>query len=217
MHYTRTHTGTHFFFLLCSSFTARLRRILHNLHYSDANTWTVLLAFWYKTPVITLFCSQVIAMNLFNPVSWIFMWYIRFLTPVFLWRWLYAYMQTGIRLLIHAFALPLYLHAFNFVYACHFMHMIVCLRTRSAPFACEFPCHSNHLSTSRPTAWLLACSFVPAAAWRSLPRASPTISCSLSCMAHRWTTAGTHSFITAACRETQAHTGRELGVQEDPC
>lgn len=83
-----------------------------------------------------------------------------------------------------------------------------CLCTRSSLFASEFYCHSNHLFTSGPTAWLLGCSFVPAAGLHSLPQAFPAISCSLSCMAHCWTTAGTEEhFITAACREKQRQTG----------
>lgn len=54
--------------------------------------------------------------------------------------------------------------------------------------------------------------FWPAALSRQLgytafPRLSPAISRSLSCTAHRWTTAGAEHFITAACREKQRQTG----------
>lgn len=51
-------------------------------------------------------------------------------------------------------------------------------------------------------------SFIPAAGLRSIPQTLPAISYSLSCMAHRWTSAGTEHFITTACREKQRQTGR---------
>lgn len=88
-----------------------------------------------------------------------------------------------------------------------FVRAISYMCTRQSRFASKFYYHSNHFFTSEPTAWLLACSFVPAAGLHSFPQAFPAISCSLSCKAHCWTAAGAEHFITAACREKQTQTG----------
>lgn len=129
------------------------------------------------------------------------------------WRWLWIYdmrSYMGDYVGMHALALLLSprINPDALLCLCMPFHaQTTCLCTRSSLFASEFYCHSNHLFTSGPTVWLLVCSFVPAAGLHSLPQAFPAISCSLSCMAHCWTTAGTEHFITVACREKQRQTG----------
>lgn len=94
-----------------------------------------------------------------------------------------------------------------------FMHIISCMRL------CVYVADQAYLHpsfTAIPIIYSppgLQHGFWPAALYQPLcctafPRRSPTISCFLSCNAHRWTTAGTEHFITTTCREKQRLTGR---------
>lgn len=120
----------------------------------------------------------------------------------------------------HALALLLCLRINPDTHLClcvsfHAMRLYVNVAGRT--YLHEFYCHSNHLFTPRPTAWLLACSFVPAAGLHSLPQASPTISCSLSCMTHRWTTAGRRTLHHHSLqREAETDWKMGLGFKKTP-
>lgn len=88
-------------------------------------------------------------------------------------------------------------------HACDFVFMYqsepICIRAL-LPFKSLL-----HLSAYRMASGLQLCP----GSWVTQPSSGfpPAISCSLSCMAHRWTTADAQHFIAAACREKQRRAG----------